>query len=342
MKKITSFSGGLTSACLSKITKDDKDSVFLYLDTGAEHPETYNFIRKVNAEFNLNLVCLRPIVRNGRKSSDYKVVPVSEIGCDLIPITDVMKKYGKPSFSAASCTREMKKTLADKWRKDNFPDGSEMWIGIRADEPARYWGDNKKPALSTIANLKSCGLDSLELLDLFRTCRKSEDQTLDGLNDIFVDYSISDAAANLVVKRLAFLKSEGLHYLAEISDIEKQDTFDIWDKMPFTLNLKGDHLGNCVFCVKKSINKIALAIRDEPELYEEWKAALSQANLRADLPKIHELQKGGIIYRGNNNLDSIIAKFAHLTRDELAMTVRSNRKLTVAEDGGCSESCEAF
>ena len=35
--------------------------------------------------------------------------------------------------------------------------------------------------------------------------------------------------------------------------------------MPFDLKIP-EHLGNCVFALKKGINKIALAARDEPEL----------------------------------------------------------------------------
>lgn len=103
-----------------------------------------------------------------------------------------------------------------------------------------------------------------------------------------------------------------------------------------------EHLGNCVFCVKKSVNKIALAIRDEPVLFEQWKEALNKANLRADLPKIHELQKAGVIYRGNHSLGSIVKKFEHLTRDELAATIRSMRSNKEDSDGGCSESCNGY
>jgi 3'-phosphoadenosine 5'-phosphosulfate sulfotransferase (PAPS reductase)/FAD synthetase len=48
MKKVVSFSGGRTSAYLCKIMIDKfgKDNVdFIYMDTGAEHPKTYEFIK---------------------------------------------------------------------------------------------------------------------------------------------------------------------------------------------------------------------------------------------------------------------------------------------------------
>ena len=50
-------------------------------------------------------------------------------------------------------------------------------------------------------------------------------------------------------------KKEGFSYLADISDFEKKDVLDWWAKMPFDLKIK-EHLGNCVFCIKKGVNKI--------------------------------------------------------------------------------------
>ena len=49
-KQVCSFSGGRTSAYLCKLLleKFGKDNVeFVFMDTGAEHPETYSFIKKM-------------------------------------------------------------------------------------------------------------------------------------------------------------------------------------------------------------------------------------------------------------------------------------------------------
>jgi len=317
------------------IKKFGKNNIkFLYLDTGAEHPKTYDFIKNVVNHFEIDLACLRPIVRTGRKSSDYKVVPIDEIGCDMLPITQVMEKYGKPSFNAASCTRELKKTLADKWRVDNFgKNGSEMWLGIRRDEPSRLIGQEAYKELSSL------GYDKEYISDMFLAWAEGGELPFAKMFYNGAEHAI--AFKNAFNYLDARDKKEDLHYLAEISDFDKSDVLRFWSKMPFDLEIK-EHLGNCVFCVKKSVNKIALAIRDEPELFEKWKEALNKANLREDLPKIHELQKHGIIYRGNNNIDSIIKKFEHLSRSELESTIRSMRKSSEDEDGGCSESCEAL
>ena len=67
------------------------------MDTGAEHPETYEFVKKVNAEFDLNLVCLRAKINE--KLGDgvgYRIVGIDEICDDLQPWHDMAKKYGLP------------------------------------------------------------------------------------------------------------------------------------------------------------------------------------------------------------------------------------------------------
>ena len=60
---VVSFSGGRTSAYLcSLIKKLHHDAVFVFMDTGAEHPQTYEFIKQCNDYFGLNLVCLCTVV----------------------------------------------------------------------------------------------------------------------------------------------------------------------------------------------------------------------------------------------------------------------------------------
>ncbi|WP_333609614.1 hypothetical protein [Arsukibacterium sp.] len=140
-----------------------------------------------------------------------------------------------------------------------------------------------------------------------------------------------------------------MRYLAEISDFEKDDIFDFWSGMPFDLEMQ-EHLGNCVFCIKKSVNKLALAARDEPELASEWVAAIEAGSDRLSHP-IEKQTEGlfvetytqiipkGVMYRGSNTMQSIIAKFELHSRDEIYGSIRSMKR---KESGGCTESCEAF
>lgn len=141
MKKVVSFSGGRTSAYLCHLMKqmygDDVD--FVFMDTGAEHPKTYEFIRKVNAEFKLNLTCLRTKFNPELgKANSYSIVGIDEIKQDLKPFREMMKKYGTPYIGGMFCTDRMKlvpytKYCKDKHGKENY----ETWLGIRADEPKR-------------------------------------------------------------------------------------------------------------------------------------------------------------------------------------------------------------
>ena len=120
----------------------------------------------------------------------------------------------------------------------------------------------------------------------------------------------------------------GIRYLAEISDFEKQDVIDWWSEQPFNLEIQ-EHLGNCVFCIKKSLQKVALATKDEPEMAAQFIQAIQDFDTKPDK----------MMYRSNNSLEQVIALFSDTGRDELASRMTSMRQY---DTGSCSESCEAF
>ncbi|WP_272536947.1 phosphoadenosine phosphosulfate reductase family protein [Providencia sp. PROV206] len=218
MINASSFSGGRTSAFMvhlleRKAAKENLTIKHVFMDTGAEHPKTYEFIRNVAKHWNIDLVCLRLVIDPELgKANTYKVISVDEIGHDLQPWIDACSKYGTPYVHGAFCTRTMKTEVFTRYCKETFGE-YHTWLGIRADEP----------------------------------------------------------------KRLK--EREGVSYLADISDVEKQDILDWWAEQPFDLDLP-EHLGNCVFCVKKGINKIALATRDEPELAQQFLNVITDKSVR--------------------------------------------------------------
>lgn len=141
-------------------------------------------------------------------------------------------------------------------------------------------------------------------------------------------------------KRLRFLNTDvpnpdNIRYLAEISDFDKSDIVDWWSEMPFQLSIP-EHLGNCVFCVKKSTKKIALAQRDEPELFKEWCNVVTGPHVR--LMPSDKFGKGAI-YREWLSPNQVIAQFSHATDKELRDIVYRGKK---DDTGECSESCEGF
>ncbi len=271
--QIVSFSGGRTSAYLVHLMEQRRNAGeevhYVYMDTGAEHKGTYEFIKKVAREWSINLVCLRVKVNPELgKANSYSVVPLDNIGPDLQPWKDVCEKYGTPYVHGAFCTRTMKTEVFERYCRDTFGQ-YHTWIGIRADEQRRL-----KPR-------------------------------------------------------------EGVSYLADISDFEKQDIIDWWKDQPFDLGIP-EHLGNCVFCVKKGINKVALAARDEPELAAEFWNLITDPSVRI---VERRQQENKIMYRGNNSLESIIAVFSDNTREDIAATIKGGGGY---DPNSCTESCEAL
>lgn len=259
MINVVSFSGGRTSAYLAHLMRQrDPNTRFVFMDTGAEHPKTYDFVRDAVAHWGIDLVCLRVVVNPELgKGNGYRIVGLDEIGPDLTPWIDMLRKYGTPYVGGEFCTDRMKLGPFRKYCDEHIGKKAyNTWIGIRADEPKRLTG---KPPV---------------------------------------------------------------HYLAEISDFGKQDVIEWWSKQPFDLQIP-EHLGNCVFCIKKSIQKVALAAKDEPELAKQFWDILT-----ADDVRMMESRCGTdlVMYRGKNTFDGIIQMFASDTRDELAARMPSQRQ----------------
>jgi hypothetical protein len=276
LAQVVSFSGGRTSAYLCKRLLDEfpRDRLrFVFMDTGAEHPKTYEFIRKVDAHFGLGLTCLRgdsdtPMGAGVRAAE----VSIDDIGQDLATFRSLCGKYGTPTVKIPACTSRLKERTFRKWANARLGrNGYVTWIGVRADEPKR---------------LKRMGIDPLH------------------------------------------------RFLAEVDPIDKAEVLAFWAGMPFDLEIP-EWLGNCVFCVKKSSLKLAVAARDEPEMAAAWMRMLADAPDRLKMPGLTSEN----VYRGHRTLAQICGMYEDATRDELAGRVRST-KATAANS--CSESCEVF
>jgi hypothetical protein len=126
---------------------------------------------------------------------------------------------------------------------------------------------------------------------------------------------------------------EGIRYLADLIDIEKADVIRWWKKQPFDLELD-EFEGNCLFCVKKSTQKIAAVIRTNPNFYLMWKYYIKSAQVR-----IKEGYDKNIMYRGHMSLNGISTMYEGYSDEEIISRLISSRREDV---GSCSESCEAF
>lgn len=272
IKKVVSFSGGRTSAYLCYLMKQKfgNDVDFIFMDTGAEHPKTYEFIKQVNKAFDLNLTCIRgDFSKPLGDGVGVSVISIDEIGNDLVPWSEMMKKYGVPYIGGMFCSSRMKERPFKKYCDEKYGvEHFETWLGIRADEPTRI------------------------------------------------------------------KEKKGIRYLAEISDFDKQDVLNWWKEQEFDLDIP-EHLGNCLFCPKKSNLKLAAASRDEPLEYERFIETINGESVRVD----EKTGRAGSMYRGKKGLQQVIAMFKDSSADEIKMRIRGAK---MEDAGSCSESCEAM
>lgn len=146
MKKVVSFSGGRTSAYLviTAIEKFGVENVdVVSMDTGAEHPMTYEFMRQFHAyileAYGVEITYLRTDFSTPLgEGNKYHILEIDEIGSDLKPFHEMIKKYGVPYIGGMFCTDRMKLVPFTKYCQEKYGRGNyEAWLGIRADEPKR-------------------------------------------------------------------------------------------------------------------------------------------------------------------------------------------------------------
>jgi len=273
MFNIVSFSGGRTSAYMVYLIEEmrkrgDIDNVhYVFMDTGAEHPKTYEFVKNVVNHFDIDLKCIMAKINPEHGiGTTYERVALSDVGYSLDVWKSFVDKYGTPYAHLAHCTKMMKTEPYNKFCNEMFGKGNYIsWLGIRIDEPKRL--------------------------------RPRDDAK----------------------------------YLADISDYEKLDILDFWRNQPFDLGIE-EWLGNCVFCVKKGTNKIALAAIDEPAMAREFSDILASDSVKT-LPS--KTSPNECCYRGQTSIPQIIESFSGHSRSDIIAGLRPS-------SGACSESCEAF
>jgi hypothetical protein len=325
MKKVISFSGGRTSAKLVLMAIEfygAEDIVVIFMDTGAEHPKTYEFIRKLVDVFNVEIVCLRgDFDQPLGQGVGYTVTPLRECKFDLKPFSKMIAKYGVPYIGGMFCTDRMKLTPFKKYCDDKYGKGNySTWLGIRADELKRVLGK------SIYSDLDKLGIEDERKLSIYRDLGFDDDA------DNFVIEEESELCVLNSMKERKF-KSK-ISYLAEISDLEKEDILNWWSEQVFDLDIP-EWLGNCVFCPKKSNLKLAAAQRDEPVLYMQWLDMLYSDSVRVDNNTGHWSK----MYRGKQSLEQLIATFDGSTGKEIKARIRGGKMI---DTNSYSESCEVF
>lgn len=111
--------------------------------------------------------------------------------------------------------------------------------------------------------------------------------------------------------------------------LDKVDVNSFWEDQPFNLEIE-PHQGNCTWCIEKSIKKLALVYKQNPEFFE--------------FPKRMELQHKNTgptpdglprkIFRGQLSVDDIVRISSENHHLEKYVNLFDD------ENSGCSESCE--
>ena len=142
-KLLVSFSGGETSAFMGQWLlnnkQDEYEMVFVFANTGQEHEETLEFVKKCDDHFGFGTHWIESKVHHGiRKGSTYSSVDFDTASRNGEPFEEVIKKYGIPNRSFPICTRETKQRPMEYFAKKYF--GTLKYytaIGIRSDEADR-------------------------------------------------------------------------------------------------------------------------------------------------------------------------------------------------------------
>lgn len=327
------------------------DSVFM--DTGAEDVGTYQFAKDIDKYMGINVNYLRlradtPL----RTRNNIDVVNVDGIGPDLKPFHSMCRKYSTPSKATPFCTPRMKTEIFNNYCVSKFGKRNYVtWLGIRCDEPARMWGQDAYKGISKVMD------DTQDICDMYTKLSRlyRDGSSLMELKYYIVfEYGLQLGAGktgkwggithdhiNAMLNRIVRITNDGIRYLGEISDFDKQDILDWWAEQEFDLGID-EHLGNCVFCIKKSDLKLALAQRDRPEEYKAWMSMCQADDVRV---KPQRTTSNDVMYRMNKDnkhgrtLPQIIAEFADVPTEVLRQRVYKSR---MTDTGSCSESCEMY
>lgn len=127
-------------------------------------------------------------------------------------------------------------------------------------------------------------------------------------------------------------EKEGLVYPLVYWDIDKADILDWWSEQKFDLMIP-EHLGNCVWCWKKSYKKLMTIMIDNPEYFDFPETMEKKYPRSGRVAKA--LNKDMKFFRGFKSVEDI----RNMASEGFEKFIDLHH-LHISE--GCSESCEPF
>ena len=148
-KLLISFSGGRTSAYMTKMLLDNFQDIYemivVFANTGREREETLEFVRECDKRWNFNTIWVEcePKKEMG-KGVQAKVVTFKTASRNGEPFKKMIQKYGIPNVQAPMCTRILKNQTIRTYMREQGYKKYFTAIGIRYDEIDRINPNHKK------------------------------------------------------------------------------------------------------------------------------------------------------------------------------------------------------
>lgn len=319
---VVSFSGGRTSAYMSKWLIDNKsdeyDFVFIFANTGLEDERTLEFVDKCDQEFNLNLVWIEAVVNPVHmKGVTHKIVNFDTASRNGEPFEAHIAKSGIPNANKPQCSDRLKALPIEHYKRTNGLTGKLHAIGMRIDEPNRVLSKRKRDLL------KGYGL-SYWWVEEFSYKQDSEKLTELSLAGIPEDlHHIFVGRYNLIYP----LHSKHFH------QADKSDVNMFWESQDFNLELE-EHQGNCSTCWKKSNPKLWLIALEDPSKFE----FMDRMEKTYQHVKKNNNGEDRVFFRQHRSAQDIISESSMMDIRQL----RSRIGYRTDDDSGCSESCEPY
>ena len=141
---VISFSGGATSAYMTdRLLQMEKDGLvivehIIFCNTGKEHEGTLQFVENCSEHWGREIVWLE--YAGVDYPTYYKIVSYSTASRKGEPFKMLIQKHNSlPNMAIRFCTVELKIWCVDNFLKDRDQFDLRQVIGIRADEPERYY-----------------------------------------------------------------------------------------------------------------------------------------------------------------------------------------------------------
>lgn len=212
-----SFSGGRTSAYMSKWLVDNKsgeyDFIFVFANTGLEDEETLKFVDRCDHEWNLGINWIEADVSPEKGAPiKFKKVTCETASRNGEPFYQLCKKHGVPNSGRPFCTQYLKTYVINAFKKSlGYERKHKTAIGIRADEFDRM---NHKQ------------LEAGEVVyPLIGWAHKTKNDVIDFFNNNHFDLELNQLYGNCVA---CFKKSD--RHLMTIAK-HRPEAFDLWQKI---------------------------------------------------------------------------------------------------------------